>query len=88
MGSDCFYFSMALNRRSDETLPGGVTRVEEDGVALARFHRFWSKAASSLGASQPAARVVKMALERSGGFRSVTVQDEVSMQSAVQFAGK
>lgn len=69
-------------------LPEDVIRVEQEGIPLARFQRFWSKASTSLGASQPSAGVVKMALERKGGVKTVTVQDEVSMHAAVQFAGE
>ena len=60
----------------------------ENGVTLAHFDTFTSKASGSLGASQPSARVVKMALERDGGVKCVSVPDELSMQTLVSFAGR
>ncbi|KAJ7109150.1 tryptophan synthase beta subunit-like PLP-dependent enzyme [Mycena epipterygia] len=89
IGSDSFYHSMALNRRGvDVALPDGVTVVHDDAnnVQLAHFSSFSSKASGSLGASSPAARVVKMALERAGGVLCVSVPDELSMQAAYSFA--
>jgi len=68
-------------------LPEGVKCVYDHDVALAHFSAFSSRASGSLGASQPAARVVKMALERSGGIHCVSVPDELSMQVAGRFAG-
>lgn len=72
-----------------QTLPIGVDLVEDEDTSLklAHFNRFTSKASGSLGASQPAARVVKMALERKGGVKCVTVPDELSMQTLGLFAG-
>ncbi|KAF7322786.1 PALP domain-containing protein [Mycena chlorophos] len=89
IGSDCFYHSMALNRGASPTsLPDGVTvlRDEVNNVALARFSTFSSKASGSLGASSPAAGVVKMALDRAGPVTCVTLPDELSMQAASAFA--
>lgn len=73
----------------DKKLPTGVDLVEDEdtGLKLAHFNGFTSKASGSLGASQPAARVVKMALERKGGVKCVTVPDELSMQALGLFAG-
>ncbi|KAF7304698.1 PALP domain-containing protein [Mycena kentingensis (nom. inval.)] len=88
MGTDCFYHSMALNRRKDVELPPGVT-AEHDAqydVRVARFSSFSSKASGSLGASAPAAGVVKMALERPGGVICVTMPDELAMQAACKLA--
>ncbi|CAK5279537.1 unnamed protein product [Mycena citricolor] len=88
IGTDCFYHTMALNRRGDKAaLPPGVTVVHDEihNVDLAHFSSFHSKASGSLGASQPAAGVVKMALERSGPVFCVTVPDELSMQAACAF---
>jgi len=56
-------------------------------VLLAKFNGFSSKASGSLGASQPATEVVKMALVRKGGVRCVSVPDELSMQAAGSFVG-
>jgi len=92
IGSNCFFHSMSCNGKRfnhiDKTLPQDVDVVydEEEGVTLARFNKFTSKASGSLGASQPASKVVKMALEREGGVKCVSVPDELSMQALVSFA--
>ncbi|KAF7295118.1 PALP domain-containing protein [Mycena indigotica] len=89
IGSDCFYHSLALNRQGQGVdLPAGVKAIYDQThqVWLAHFSSFASKASGSLGASQPAAGVVKMALERAGPVISVTVPDELSMQAAYNFA--
>ncbi|KAF9036707.1 tryptophan synthase beta subunit-like PLP-dependent enzyme [Panaeolus papilionaceus] len=91
IGSDCFYHSMSLNggrfNSSEKKLPLGVNLVYDDEhkVHLAHFTGFTSKASGSLGASQPAAGVVKMALERSGGVKCVSVPDELSMEALTSF---
>ncbi|KAJ7063083.1 tryptophan synthase beta subunit-like PLP-dependent enzyme [Mycena amicta] len=87
VGTNCFYFSMALNRHWDVALPEGVTAVHDEAhnVQLAHFDSF-SSIASSLAASQPAAGVVKLALERVGPVICVSVPDELSMQAACRFA--
>ncbi|KAJ7470532.1 tryptophan synthase beta subunit-like PLP-dependent enzyme [Mycena latifolia] len=88
IGSNSFYHSMALNRKGGNvSLPEGVTVVHDalNGVQLAHFSSFSSKASGSLGASQPAAGVVKMALERPGGVICVSVPDELSMQAGLGF---
>ncbi|KAJ7694133.1 tryptophan synthase beta subunit-like PLP-dependent enzyme [Mycena rosella] len=89
IGSNSFYHSMALNKRgSSVALPEGVTVVHDvvNDVQLAHFSSFSSKASGSLGASQPAAGVVKLALERAGGVICVSVPDELSMQAACLFS--
>ncbi|KAJ6623402.1 tryptophan synthase beta subunit-like PLP-dependent enzyme [Mycena sp. CBHHK59/15] len=89
IGSNSFYHSMALNRHGrGVALPAGVTVVHDEvhNVLLAHFSAFSSRASGSLGASQPAAGVVKMALERAGGVVCVSVPDELSMQAAYTFA--
>jgi L-serine/L-threonine ammonia-lyase len=70
-------------------LPEGVTAVHDEvhDVKLAHFSAFSSKASGSLGASLPAAGVVKRALERAGRVICVSVPDELSMQAASLFAG-
>jgi L-serine/L-threonine ammonia-lyase len=94
IGSDCFYRSIALNggrfNSEKKILPPKVNLVhnEENDVYLAHFTSFWSKASGSLGASEPAAGVVKMALERAGGIKTTSVPDELSMATLVSFAGK
>ncbi|KAL1742798.1 tryptophan synthase beta subunit-like PLP-dependent enzyme [Schizophyllum fasciatum] len=91
-GSDCFYHSMKLNRPSgtDETqaLPTNVTVVQDEstGLKLAHFNGFSSRASGSLGASQPAAGVIKMALEHAGGVRTCSVPDGLAVQACVKFA--
>ncbi|KAI0713220.1 tryptophan synthase beta subunit-like PLP-dependent enzyme [Earliella scabrosa] len=92
-GSNCFYQSLALNAGSfagDVTSrrPPDGTRAEhceEHNVTVAHLAKLTSRA-SSLGASSPAAGVVKMALQRSGGVKSVCIPDEMAMQSTLRFA--
>ena len=92
MGTDCFYHSMSLNtgrfNASAQTLPPDVEVVknEEHSVLLAHFNRLWSKASGSLGASEPAAGVVSMALKRSGKVVTATMPDELSMDALLRFA--
>ncbi|KAJ7046542.1 tryptophan synthase beta subunit-like PLP-dependent enzyme [Mycena alexandri] len=89
VGSNCFYYSLALNRQGDTVvLPEGVTVVHDEinDVKLAHFSSFSSKASGSLGASQPAAGVVRKALDRAGRVICVSVPDELSMQAACSFA--
>ncbi|EKM55717.1 uncharacterized protein PHACADRAFT_144419 [Phanerochaete carnosa HHB-10118-sp] len=91
-GSSCFYQSLALNAGS--AFPGAPlppragTEALHDAahdVRYARLATLTSKA-TSLGASWPSPGVVKMALERAGGVRSVCVSDEMAMEVAVRFA--
>ncbi len=72
-----------------KSLPSGVELVHnsEYKVDMAHFNGFSSRASGSLGASQPSAAVLRMALERTGGVRSYTVPDELSMESLIKFAG-
>ncbi|KAJ7273476.1 tryptophan synthase beta subunit-like PLP-dependent enzyme [Mycena haematopus] len=89
IGSNCFYYSMALNRKGGTVaLPEGVTVVHDEthDVKLAHFSSFLSKASGSLGASQPTAGVVRKALDRTGHVFCVSVADELSMQAAYLFA--
>lgn len=85
---------MSLNNgrfnSTSKLLPPTVDLVFDDAheVYLARFNSFSSKASGSLGASEPAAKVVKMALERTGGTKCVSISDEFSMQACLNFAGK
>lgn len=91
IGSDCFFHSMSLNNGRFNSisprLPSGVGIVhdKENDVKLAHFNEFSSKASGSLGASQPSAKVVKMALGRQGNVVCVSIPDELSMQSLVSF---
>lgn len=77
------------NRRDwDYEAPTGISERldDEHGVAIAHLNKIESRA-SSLGASSPAAGVVKMALEREGRVACVTVPDALSMQSTFLFVG-
>jgi L-serine/L-threonine ammonia-lyase len=93
-GSDCFYESMALNNGRfnsvKKNLPRGVNLVYNDqySLYLAHFTEFSSRASGSLGASEPSVGVVKMALERPGGVKTVSVPDELSMEALTSFASK
>lgn len=94
IGSDCFYQSISLNNgrfnSATRTLPPGVDLIKDEAndVYLAHYNSFSSRASGSLGASQPAAAVVKMALERQGSIKSISVPDELSMEALRLFAGE
>ena len=90
-GSNCFYHSVSVNAgqfNSVKVLPQDVETWHDEGqnVSLARLKKLNSRA-TSLGASSPAAAVVKMALEREGGIKCVCVPDELTMQTSISFAG-
>ncbi|KAH8983570.1 tryptophan synthase beta subunit-like PLP-dependent enzyme [Lactarius hatsudake] len=86
-GSACFYHSVAANRTPAADAPTGVTLRTDDthGVRVAHVTELKSRA-TSLGASEPSAGVVRAALGRAGGVKCVTVPDEVTMQLAGAFA--
>jgi L-serine/L-threonine ammonia-lyase len=87
-GIACFYHSVAANRTPTEA-PAGVTlRTDHThDVRVAHIAELKSKA-TSLGASEPSAGVVRAALDRAGGVKCVTVPDEATMQLAGAFAGE
>lgn len=91
-GSNCFYQSLSLNAGSFPGSPfppqNGVEVVTDPvhDVKIARLPKLTSRA-GSLGASWPSPGVVKMALQRKGGLKSVCVSDEMAMQTGLQFAG-
>lgn len=91
-GSNCFYQSISLNAGpfASSPLPPAegveVLHDEQAGVNVAKLPKLTSRAAS-LGASWPSPGVVKLALERKGGIKSVCVSDEFAMQTSLQFAG-
>lgn len=89
-GAACFFRSVGLNADWKSGKPTGdditVSYDEEQRVHLAHLLKITSQAAS-LGATSPAAAVVRMALDRAGGISCVTVSDEVSMRTACLFAG-
>ncbi|KAI0933894.1 hypothetical protein AcV5_005913 [Taiwanofungus camphoratus] len=93
VGCDCFYHSLALNpgvftkSPTSHILPEGA-RAESNstyGVNIVHLAALTSRA-TCLGASSPAPAVVKMALERKGGVKSVCVPDELAMQTTLDFA--
>ena len=89
--SNCFYHSASVNAgqfNSAKMLPQNVETWHDEGqnVSLARVKTLNSQG-TSLGASSPAAGVVRMALERKGGIKCVCVSDELTMQTANCFAG-
>ncbi|KAL7283204.1 hypothetical protein ACG7TL_002631 [Trametes sanguinea] len=93
-GSNCFYQTLSLN---DGPFVGDVafrsicegSRTQEycaeHGVNIAYLTSLTSKA-TSLGATSPSAAVVRMALDRKGGVKSVCVPDEMAMSAALNFA--
>lgn len=92
LGSNCFYQSLSLNAGPFPSSPlapkEGVEVVHDEtyDVNFAKLPKLNSRA-SSLGASWPSPGVVKMALSRKGGVKSVCVSDEMAMQTSVLFAG-
>ena len=93
-GSNCFYQSLSLNDGpfagdvASRPVPEG-TRPEhctEHDVTVAHLATLKSKA-TSLGASSPSAAVVRKALDRKGGVRSICIPDEMAMQAVLNFAG-
>ncbi|KAH9951361.1 tryptophan synthase beta subunit-like PLP-dependent enzyme [Amylocystis lapponica] len=90
-GSNCLYESLALNPgpfAAAPAAPRAGIRAAHDAahdVTVAHLAEITSRA-TSLGASSPAAGVVKMALGRAGGVQSVSVPDELAMQAALGFA--
>ncbi|KAI0049992.1 tryptophan synthase beta subunit-like PLP-dependent enzyme [Auriscalpium vulgare] len=86
-GSNCFYHSILANRSPSYAPPDGIT-VRHDtvnDVNIAHVHNLTSLA-TSLGASEPAAEVVKMALGREGSVKVVSIPDELAMHTARAFA--
>lgn len=72
---------------SAKVLPEDVEiRYDKVGVIVAHVKNLTSHA-TSLGASSPAPTVVKMAIERKGGVKCVSVPDEMAMYAADSFAG-
>ena len=85
---------MSVNRGRfnslSRSLPQDVDLIFDDkhGVYLARFSTLSSRASGSLGAPQPASEVLKMAMERAGGTKCISVSDELSMEACLRFAGE
>lgn len=80
---------MAANRSPSHIFSENVTILQDEtyGVQVAHIHQLTSTV-TSLGANHPAPAVVKMALDRPGSVRCVTVPDELTMQTARMFAGE
>ncbi|GBE82460.1 Catabolic L-serine/threonine dehydratase [Sparassis crispa] len=92
LGSNSFYQSLALNpgafTATESHLPPEGVRAEHDSVHnvnVAHLSTLKSRA-TSLGASSASAAVVKMALDRKGGLKSVCLPDEFLMKTARSFA--
>ncbi|KAJ2977326.1 hypothetical protein NUW54_g11433 [Trametes sanguinea] len=89
-GSNCFYQTLSLNNGPfiGGTASEGRRTQEycaEFDVNIAHLTTLTSKA-TSLGATSPSAAVVRMALDRKGGVKSVCVPDEMAMSAALSFA--
>ncbi|TFK91219.1 tryptophan synthase beta subunit-like PLP-dependent enzyme [Polyporus arcularius HHB13444] len=92
-GSNCFYQSLSLNDgpfvgiAESRKISEGTTAQhdQEHDVTVAHLDKLTSRA-TSLGATSPSAAVVKMALQRAGGIKSVCVSDEMTMQACLSFA--
>lgn len=89
-GANCLYQSLAANPGpfSGNSGLSEDVRIEHNStynVNVAHLPAITSRA-SSLGASSPAAGVVRMALERKGSIKSVCIPDELAMQTGIGFA--
>ncbi|RPD65899.1 tryptophan synthase beta subunit-like PLP-dependent enzyme [Lentinus tigrinus ALCF2SS1-7] len=91
-GSNCFYQSLSLNEGpfagnvESRKVPEGTTAEydKEHNVTVAHIAKLTSRA-TSLGATSASAGAVKMALQRTGGVKSVCVSDELTMQTCLSF---
>ncbi|KAI5121014.1 hypothetical protein M0805_005960 [Coniferiporia weirii] len=89
-GSACFYHSVSINDGQwlEGKPPSSAVRDsfdEQYNIRIAHVDNLTSRA-SSLGATSPSARVVKMALERQGRVSCATIPDELAMHTAHLFA--
>ncbi|KAI0637208.1 tryptophan synthase beta subunit-like PLP-dependent enzyme [Trametes polyzona] len=92
-GSNCFYQSLCLNEGpfagdvGSRPITEGTTQQfnAEHNVKVAHLSELLSKA-TSLGASSPSAAIVRKALDRTGGVRSLCIPDAMAMQAALNFA--
>ena len=84
---------MSLNTNKSDNMSNaladgiGIFHDDDHDIDLARMNNLNSRASGSLGAASPAAGVVRMALDRTGIVKCVTIPDELSMQTAGRFAG-
>ncbi|KAG1723544.1 tryptophan synthase beta subunit-like PLP-dependent enzyme [Suillus paluster] len=99
-GSNCFYNAIAINTQDftskvpimpstqvEDSSPYTIEIVGEYNVAIPHMKSLKSRAAS-LGATSPAAGVVRMAVDRAGGIKCVCVPDEMAMRTARLFGGE
>ena len=94
-GSNCLYQSLSLNEGpfvgdvESRPPPEGTAAqyCSEHEVTIAHISKLTSRA-TSLGASSPSGAIVKMALQKTGGVKSVCVPDEMAMQATALFAGE
>ncbi|KAI0670605.1 tryptophan synthase beta subunit-like PLP-dependent enzyme [Trametes maxima] len=92
-GSNCFYQALSLNEgpfsgdvSSRQVFEGTrAERCHAHDVTVAHLSTLRSKA-TSLGASSASAAIVKKALNRKGGVRSICIPDEMAMQATLRFA--
>ncbi|KAG1853425.1 tryptophan synthase beta subunit-like PLP-dependent enzyme [Suillus subalutaceus] len=96
-GSNCFYNAIAINTRNftskapivpsaeaEDSSPYTVEIVEEHNIAIPHMKALNSRA-TSLGATSPAAGVVRMAVDRAGGITCACIPDEMAMHTARLF---
>lgn len=94
-GSNCFYQSLSLNEGPfsgsvlSRPLSEGTTAeyCQEHNVTLARLAKLDSRA-TSLGATSPSGAIVRKALQRGGGVKSICIPDGLAMQTALSFASE
>ncbi|EIW85269.1 tryptophan synthase beta subunit-like PLP-dependent enzyme [Coniophora puteana RWD-64-598 SS2] len=94
-GSNCFYQTMAVNTDNfglgnlpkAEDAPYDVIRDETYNLNLAHLHNI-NSCVASLGATSPAAGIVRLALDRTGNGRvkCVTIADDMTMWASKSFA--
>lgn len=88
-GTSCFRQSMDINARKNGSVGTGqaVPSTAHPGITLANVQStLHLSKASCLGASTPSAGAVKLALERQGPVRSLSVPDGMSMDACCRFA--
>lgn len=87
-GANGFWESLTANRNPSSVPSEGVTIRRDEVHDVKVAHIQLSSIVTSLGANYPAPAVVKMALDRPGSVRCVTVPDELTMQLTTMFAGE
>jgi L-serine/L-threonine ammonia-lyase len=77
-----------MNRCEDTyRAPDFVQSIEDEDYNVKLAKLVPMSKATSLGASSPAAGVVKMALDRPGSVHCITIPDEFAMEVALKFLG-